>query len=157
MHPPRVWKWETGSRPVASCQNLGLVIPAHWLALRPHVFGQALTRASRLDPGWFCTIWSMPSLEEWNWIGCIHDLAWFWLHTGNNPGTFTPLLANNEKKFESDSLFIMHSSLPKTLADWFWLTLKWYAVTFHRLEVRTTRAEILASYKVWCNCNFLSA
>ena len=52
----RVSKWETGSRPVASYQKLGLMIAAPQLASRPDVFGQTLTRPSRLDPGQFCTI-----------------------------------------------------------------------------------------------------
>ena len=66
----RVWKWETGSGPVASCQKPGQMIPAHRLAARPDAFGQILTRPSRSDPCLFCTIWSMPSLEKRNWNGC---------------------------------------------------------------------------------------
>ena len=66
----RVWKWETGSGPVASYQKPDLLVPAHWLAFRPDAFGQTLTRSSRSDAGQFCTIWTMPSLEKRNWIGC---------------------------------------------------------------------------------------
>ena len=66
----RVWKWETGSRLVASCQKPGPMIPAHQLASRPDEFGQTLTRPSRSDPSQFCTIWSMPSLEKQSWNGC---------------------------------------------------------------------------------------
>ena len=47
----RVWKWETGSGPVVSCQKPGQMIPAHQLASRLEAFGQNLTRPSRLDPG----------------------------------------------------------------------------------------------------------
>ena len=36
----RVWKWETGSGPVASYQKPDLLVPAHWLAFRPDAFGQ---------------------------------------------------------------------------------------------------------------------
>jgi len=64
------------SGPVASWQKPGQMIPAHQLASRPDAFGQTLTRPSRSDPGWFCTIWSMPSLEKQNWNGCRKsDLA----------------------------------------------------------------------------------
>ena len=47
----------------------GLMTPAHQLTSGPDLFGPNLTRSSRLDPGQFCTIWSGPFLEEWNWIG----------------------------------------------------------------------------------------
>ena len=67
----RVWKWETGSRLVASCQKPGQMIPAHQLASRPDVFGQTLTRPFR---SFFClfvfSVWSMPSLGKRNWNGC---------------------------------------------------------------------------------------
>ena len=63
----RVWKWETGSGPVASCQKPGPMIPAHRLVSRPEVFGQTLTRPSRSDPGRFCTVWS---LTKRNWNRC---------------------------------------------------------------------------------------
>ena len=66
----RVWKWETGSGPVASCRKPGLMIPSHQLASRPDVFGQTLTRPSRSDPGQFCTVWYIPSLEKQNWNRC---------------------------------------------------------------------------------------
>ena len=89
-----VWKWETGSRPVAFCKKLGLMILAHQLASEQDAFAQYLTRSSRLDPDpdQFCTIWFWPSLEKWNWIGIwmwevrssIYDPAWFWLHAGCN-------------------------------------------------------------------------
>ena len=46
----RVWKWETVSGPVASCQKPGPMIPVHQLVYRPDVFGQTLTRPSRSDP-----------------------------------------------------------------------------------------------------------
>ena len=36
--------------------ELSLMILAHRLASRPDVFGQNLTRPSRLDPGQFCTL-----------------------------------------------------------------------------------------------------
>ena len=52
----RVWKWETGSGPVGSCQKPGQAIPAYQLASRPDASGQTLTRPSRSDPGQFCTI-----------------------------------------------------------------------------------------------------
>ena len=39
-------------------------IPAHQLASRPDAFGQTLTWPSRSDPGGFCTIRSVPSLEK---------------------------------------------------------------------------------------------
>ena len=52
----RVWKWETGSGPVASCQKPGPMIPAHRLACRPDAVVQTLTRPSRSDPGRFCRI-----------------------------------------------------------------------------------------------------
>ena len=61
----QVWKLETGSRLVVSCQKPGNMIPAHRLASRD-VFGQTLTRPSRSDLGQFCTIWSMPCLEKWS-------------------------------------------------------------------------------------------
>ena len=65
-----VWKWEIDRGPVASCQKPGLTIPSHQLASRPDVFDQTLTRPSRSDPGQFCTIWSILSLEKQDWIRC---------------------------------------------------------------------------------------
>ena len=65
-----VWKLETGSGLVVCCQKSGWMILAYWLASRPDVFGQILTRPSRSDLGQFCTIWSMSSLKKQNWIGC---------------------------------------------------------------------------------------
>ena len=59
----QVWKWETGSGLVAFCQNPGPMVLAHRLASRPDAFGQNLTRPSRSDPGRFCTVWPIPSLE----------------------------------------------------------------------------------------------
>ena len=67
-----VWKWETGSRLVASCQKPGAMISAHKLASRQDVFGQTLTRPSRSDPGQFCTVRSMPSLEKLN-LKCMWE------------------------------------------------------------------------------------
>ena len=73
----RVWKWETGSGPVASCQKPGPMIPAHQLASWPDVFGQTLTRPSRSNPGQFCAIWFVPSLEKRNRNRCRKlDLAY---------------------------------------------------------------------------------
>ena len=46
------------------------MILAHRLASGPDPFSQILTGSSTLDPSWFCTIWSRPSLEEQNWIRC---------------------------------------------------------------------------------------
>ena len=86
----RVWKWETGSGIVASCQKPGQKIPAHQLASRPDAFGQTRTRTSRSDPGRFCTIWSIPSLEKTELkrmreVGSgIYSPARFWLHAGRN-------------------------------------------------------------------------
>ena len=62
-------KGKTGSGPVVSCQKPGLMIPAHRLAYRPDAFHQTLTRPTRSDLGWFCTVRSMPSLVKRNWIG----------------------------------------------------------------------------------------
>ena len=61
----QVWKWETdtGSRPVAFCQNQAQRF--FHTGLLPDQVSLA-----RLDPGWFCTIWSGPSLEEQNQIRC---------------------------------------------------------------------------------------
>ena len=53
-----------GSRPVASCQKPGRRFLHTGLAFRPDEFGQTLTRPSRSDPGRFCTVWSIPSLEK---------------------------------------------------------------------------------------------
>ena len=50
--------------------ELGPMILAHRLASGPDPFSQILTGSSTSDLSWFCTIWSRPSLEEWNWIGC---------------------------------------------------------------------------------------
>ena len=61
---------ETGSGLVVCCQKPGTTIPAHHLASRPDVLGQTLTRPSRSDLDQFSTIWSMPSSEKQNWIGC---------------------------------------------------------------------------------------
>ena len=66
----QVWKWKGGGRLVASCQKLGLMNPANEPASRPDAFRQTLTRPSRSDAGQFCTVWSMISLEKWNWIRC---------------------------------------------------------------------------------------
>ena len=64
-----VWKWETGSGPVDSCQKPGPVMPAHQLAFRPDECSQTLARPSRSDPGRFCIVWPMPSLEKQIWKG----------------------------------------------------------------------------------------
>ena len=70
-----VWKWETGSGPVASCQKPGPVIPAHRLASGPDVLSQ--TRPSTSDPGQFCIAWSVSSLKKRSWYGCgKSDLAY---------------------------------------------------------------------------------
>ena len=52
------------SRPDDSCNN------KNWLASRLDPFGQNLTQSARtkLNPAWFCTVWSRPSVEEHNWI-----------------------------------------------------------------------------------------
>ena len=54
----------------ASCHKPGQMIPAHRFASRPDAFGQTLTRPPRSDPGRFCVICSMPSLEKRNRIEC---------------------------------------------------------------------------------------
>ena len=69
--------------------ELGPLILAHQLASEPDVFGHRLTRSSRSDLGWFCTIWSRSSLKEQNQIGCenldpVYNAAWFWLQAGLN-------------------------------------------------------------------------
>ena len=72
-YPGRLWNNGTESESgklVASCQKPVPMIPAHQLASRPGVFGQTLTRPSRWDPGQFCAIWSMPSLEKRNQNEC---------------------------------------------------------------------------------------
>ena len=38
--------------------EVGLIILANWLASRLDLFGQNLTDRTKLDLGWFCTIWS---------------------------------------------------------------------------------------------------
>ena len=77
-----VWKWATSSRLVASCQKLGPMIPAHQLTFRPDEFGQTLTRPFRLDQGWFCTVWPMPSLGK---NRTEKDVAsWIW-HIQSSP------------------------------------------------------------------------
>ena len=97
----RAWMCETGSGLVAFCHK-----QARWflhtglLMAGPDPFGQNLTQSDRtkLDLGWFCTIWSGPSVEEcgpslkvgnWYWAGSIlpelgpvilaHQLA-SWMH-----------------------------------------------------------------------------
>ena len=73
------------------------MILAHWLAFGLDLIGQNLTQLARtqLDPGWFCTIWSGPSVEEhnrvWKWetgssrfAFCQNRTHWF-LHTGLLP------------------------------------------------------------------------
>ena len=65
-----VWKWETGSGPVAYCQKPGQMIPAHQLASRPDAFGQTLTRPSWSDPGRFYTIHAFFGKKRRGWNGC---------------------------------------------------------------------------------------
>ena len=87
-----VCKWETSSRPVESChEKPGPMIPAYQLAFRPDQFSQTLTRPSRSDPGRFCTVWPMLSLETENRTekdagsrSSTYDPARFWLHAGRN-------------------------------------------------------------------------
>ena len=74
-YPGRLWKNGTESESqklvvgwLLPARNWALMIPAHQLASGWDAFG--LTRPSRLDPGRFCTIWSMPSLEKQSWNGC---------------------------------------------------------------------------------------
>ena len=47
-----------------SCQKPGLLIPTHQPGVRPDEFGQTMARPSRLDPGLFCKVWPMLSLEK---------------------------------------------------------------------------------------------
>ena len=46
------------------------MILAHWLASGPDLFGQNLTQSemagTKLDLGWFCTVWSRMHVEEHN-------------------------------------------------------------------------------------------
>ena len=63
----QVWKWVTGSRLVALCQN-----QTQWFlrtGLLPDQMHLAQTWPPGSDLGQFYTIWSGPSLEEKNWIG----------------------------------------------------------------------------------------
>ena len=76
-YPGLLWKketeaesGETGSWPIAFCQKQGPMIPAHRLDSRRNVFDQILIKLSRSDPGRFCTIWSMPSLQKRNGNRC---------------------------------------------------------------------------------------
>ena len=86
----RVWKWETGSGPLASCQKQGPMIPAHQLASRPYASGQTLARPPRSDPGQFCRISTMPSFKKTELKRMrevrsgIYYPARFWLHAGRN-------------------------------------------------------------------------
>ena len=80
--PTWVWKWETSSRPVASCQKPGQMIPAHQLVFRPDEFSQTPASPSRSNQGWFCTARPMPSLEKmelkrmWGVGSSTYDLDW---------------------------------------------------------------------------------
>ena len=67
-----VWKnaTESESGKLIAGQLHPAIIPSHQLASRPDVFDQTLTRPSRSDPGQFCTIWSILSLEKQDWIRC---------------------------------------------------------------------------------------
>ena len=49
-------------------QKRAQMILAHWLSSGPDPFGQNLAQSAstKSDPGWFCTILSGPSVEEWN-------------------------------------------------------------------------------------------
>ena len=55
LHPARNQAWS-------------FLIIQYQLASRPDVFDQTLT--SRSDPGQFCTVWSILSLEKQDWIRC---------------------------------------------------------------------------------------
>ena len=99
----RVWKWETGKGPVASCQKPGPMIPAHRLASWPDTFGQTLTWPPRSDPGWFCAIWSMPSLEKLTWNRCgKSDLAYTIQASSGCTLAITAITGHNQKSFRSD-------------------------------------------------------
>ena len=89
----RVWEWETGSGPVASCQKPGPMIPAHQLASRKDEFGQTMTRPSRSDPSRFCVIlcnmiypfFGKTKLKRLLLVGSgIYDPGRLWLHAGHN-------------------------------------------------------------------------
>ena len=47
----RVWKWETDSGPVVSCQIPGPMIPAHRLASKPDAFGQNPDQTIQIGSG----------------------------------------------------------------------------------------------------------
>ena len=72
--PVYIW---SGSCSRNLLRSVGQLILAQQLASRPDPSGQNLTRSSRtkLGPGWFCTIWSRPSLEEWNQFRCAKQVA----------------------------------------------------------------------------------
>ena len=111
----RAWKWETSSRPVASCQKPGPMIPAHRLVFRPDECSQTLTKPSRSDPGRFCTVWSMPSLEKTELkrkreVGSgIYDPARFWLHDGRN--------GRNQNASGWDPAYLLGTV---SMFDWMW-------------------------------------
>ena len=60
----QVWKWETGSRPVAFWQNQA------WQFLHTGLLLDRMQSLARSDLGQFYKIWSRSSLEEWNQIRC---------------------------------------------------------------------------------------
>ena len=98
-YPGRLWKNGTESESgklvagrLRPARKRGQVMPAHRLASRPDTFGQTMTRPSRSDPGWFCTVWPLPSLKKKNGtetdagsrIRHIYYPGRFWLHSGRN-------------------------------------------------------------------------
>ena len=108
----RVWKWETGSRLVAFCQKLGLMVLAHRLASGLDAFGQNLTRLSRSDPGRFCTIWSRPSLENQNriWWGKLDPAYTIWPDSGCMLATMT-ITGRNQNASQSDLARILGTDI----------------------------------------------
>ena len=85
----RVWKWETGSRHVASCQKLGLMIPAHQLAFRPDKcsqYGQAILigSGSVLHSMAHAFFGKTELKRMWEVGSSIYCPGRFWLHAGCN-------------------------------------------------------------------------
>ena len=117
----------------------GRMIFGHWLASGPNPFGQNLTQSARTksDPGWFCTILSGTSVEEWNWVlkwetgsGLVafcQKLAWRFLHTSlllDQMCLAKPWPGHRDRIWDSfaqyDPCFLWKNETEMDAASWIW-------------------------------------
>ena len=91
LHPARIWAWRILHTGLHQDQ---MHLVRHWPG-HPDP-----------DPGRFCTVWSMPSLEKWNQIRCRKsDQAYTVRSDSGCMLALTAITGHNRNAFESISMF----------------------------------------------------